>query len=131
MKNKFFFIFSLFIFTKSLGQWQLNGNTVGTTYIGTNNSAPFRIFTNGTHKASFTWDGTEFADGSGPTANGLRIFNHTNPTNPIGVLDLLTSGGNRTHVGFGRNGTITGAGTGNRMEYYAHGLGFWFNAMDA
>ncbi len=121
-------------FSQQPVNWVTTGNSSfssGSPSIGTNVALPFRIVTNSVHRASFTWDGTEYADGSGPTANGLRIFNHTTPTNPIGVLDLLTSSNNRTHVGFGRNGTITGAGTGNRMEYYAHGDGFWFNAMDA
>ena len=110
--------------------WQTTGNNIlGSRWIGTNNPFPFRIYTNGTHKASFTYDGTEYADGSSGPGNGLRIFNQTNNSNPIGVLDLLTSGQNKTHVGFGRNGSITGAGIGNRMEYYAAGLGFWFNAQ--
>ncbi len=123
---------TLFISVISNAQpWMTNGNsTLPGQFIGTTNPNPFRIFTSGVHRASFTWDGTETAYGSLGICNGLRIFNQSAPTNPIGVLDLLTSQDNKTHVGFGRNGSITGAGNADRMEYYAKGLGFWFNAMD-
>ncbi len=131
--NKLIFLTILLTNNVALAQdpnWLTTGNNIGgSRWIGTNNTFPFRIYTNGTHKASFTYDGTEYADGSSGMGNGLRIFNQTDNQNPIGVLDLLTSGQNKTHVGFGRNGSITGAGTGNRMEYYAAGLGFWFNAQ--
>ncbi len=112
------------------GQWQLNGNTVGSAYIGTNNAASFRIFTEGVHLASFTYGNSITAPVVGTVGDGLRIFDATNPLTGPGILDLYTTTGNRTHVQFAFNGSINGTGSasGTRMDYLANGAGFWFNA---
>lgn len=129
--NKLLFIFFTFLLSNNIfGQWDLNGNTVGAAYIGTNNTASFRIFTEGIHLASFTYGNALNAPVGGGAGDGIRIFDATNPTLGTGILDLFTTNGSKTHIKFGINGSINGTGTasGTRMDYIASGAGFWFNA---
>lgn len=131
MKNKITLIATL-IFFKSFGQdpfWKTTGNTInglGDRFVGTTDQASLRFKTDGILRAAFPYNNsiTNYGGGGG---NGLRIFNVSAPTNPSGVLDLFTTPGNKTHVGFSNDGCITGAA--GRMEYYASGTGFWFNAL--
>lgn len=85
-------IIALNINAQAPTNWVTTGNnsfSSPTPYIGTNagTNLPFRIFTNGIHRASFTYDGSESADNSSTPCNGLRIFDQANPQTGIGVLD--------------------------------------------
>lgn len=122
--KKLFFIISILTITNLFSQdpyWQTTGNVIsglGDRYVGTNDASSLRFKSNGVLRAAFPFNNSISGFGGGG-GSGLRVFNVTNPLSPAGVLDLFTTPGNKTHVGFSSDGTITGAS--GRMEYYAKG----------
>ena len=112
MKKIFYLIIVLFIgINNTTAQWNtigLNNGILGNTF-GTNTNHPIRIFTFGTHRATWTTNNS-LSSWNNNMGDGLRIHN------PLlggsgGNLDLFTSsnlGQNETHIVWGASGQISG-----------------------